>query len=200
MFYILRRKNLFRKGRYPMKKTITLGLMMLGLFATSVQAKEVCDTIEECQKLKTKVEARLAELLKDVTPELTGILKTGVDQYEAEKICLDKGMRLPTARELALDAIARKALPSSAISETKKDGYYLVKGSDSVGNPDHFYFSYKDYKRPAGDLGNKWFWSSSVHPYYSDIAYRLYGNYGGIYNVNRSYDNYYNAVRCVQSR
>ena len=173
---------------------------MLGLFATSVQAEtKHCHTIENCQKLKAEVEADLAELLKNVTPELTGILKTGVDQYEAEKICLDKGMRLPTARELALDAIARKALPSSAISETKKDGYYLVKGSDSVGSPDHFYFSYKDYKRPAGDLGNKWFWSSSVHPDDSDFAYVLNGIYGDVYYVDRSFD-FNNAVRCVQSR
>jgi len=181
-----------------MKKTITLGLMMLGLFATNVQAKEVCNTIEDCQKLKAKVEARLAELLKDVTPKLTGILKTGVDQFEAEKICLDKGMRLPTARELAL---VSQSLGAQGISKTKKGGYYLVKGSDSAGNPDHFYFSNKGYKRPAGDLGNKWFWSSSVHPDASDNAYGLNGLNGGIaYYYYRSYDYVYYAVRCVRSR
>ena len=180
-----------------MKNTITLGLMMLGLFATSLQAKEVCDTIEECQKLKTKVEARLAELLKDVTPELTGILKTGVSQYEAERICADEGMRLPTARELALVA---QSLGAQGISETKKDGYYLVKGSDSAGNPDHFYFSYEGYKRPAGDLGSRWFWSSSVHADYSDYAYLLDGYNGDFYYDYRSYDYLNVAVHCVRSR
>jgi len=191
-----------------MKKTITLGLMLFGLFATSVQAQtKHCHTVEDCQQQIAERKADLAELLKDVTPRLTGILKTEVSQDEAKSICEeegkrlgDPGMRLPTARELALDAIARKALPSSAISETKKDGYSLVKGSDSVGNPDHFYFSYKDYKRPAGDLGNKWFWSSSVHPDYSVYAYVINGVNGVIDYVSRSYDYDYGAVRCVQSR
>ena len=170
-------------------KKIFLGFIAFGLFTASVQANEVCD-MEDC----------MAEFLKDVTPDMTDILKTGVDQFEAEKLCLDKGMRLPTARELALDAIARKALPSSAISETKKDGYYLVKGTDSAGNPDHFYFSPKGYKRPAGDLGNKWFWSSSVHPDDSLDAYVLNGFNGYIYYGDRSDDYYVYAVRCVQSR
>ena len=40
--------NLIRKGRYPMKKIITLGLMMIGLFATNVQAEtKHCHTIED---------------------------------------------------------------------------------------------------------------------------------------------------------
>ena len=87
--------------------------------------------------------------------------------------------QLPTARELVLDAIARKALSSDAISETKKDGYYLVKGSDRAGKPDHFYFNNDSYKRPAGELGNKWFWSSSsVPPYYSTDAYIFAGTTG----------------------
>jgi len=181
-----------------MKKTITLGLMMLGLFATSVQAEtKHCHTIEDCQQQIAERKADLAKLLKDVTPELTGILKTGVSQHEAENICLDKGMRLPTARELALVA---QSLGAQGISETKKDGYYLVKGSDSVGNPDRFYFSYKGYKRPAGDLGNKWFWSSSVHPDVSNSAYTLYGVNGVIDFDERSYDVSSNAVRCVRSR
>lgn len=182
-----------------MKKTITLGLMMLGLFATSVQAEtKHCHTVEDCRKLKVEVEADLAELLKDVTPELTGILKTGVSQYKAERICADEGMRLPTARELALVA---QSLGAQGISETKKDGYYLVKGSDSAGNPDHFYFSYKGYKHPAGDLGSKWFWSSSVHPDFSSNAYLLVGDDGDIGNVYRSYDYHIvSAVRCVRSR
>ena len=184
-----------------MKKTITLGLMLFGLFATSVQAQtKHCHTVEDCQQQIAERKADLAELLKDVTPRLTGILKAGVSQHEAEDICRDKGMRLPTARELALDAIARKALPSSAISETEKDGYSLVKGSDSEGNPDHFYFSNKGYQPPAGDLGNKWFWSSSVLPDYSVYAYVINGVNGVIDYVSRSYDYDYGAVRCVQSR
>jgi len=171
--------------------------MMLGLFATRVQAEtKHCHTIEDCQQQIAERKAAQAKLLKEVTPELTGIL-TGVSQYEAERICRNEGMRLPTARELALVA---QSLGAEGISETKKNGYYLVKGSDSIGNPDHFYFSNKGYKRPAGELGNKWFWSSSVHPVYSNSAYRLNGNHGYIYDYNRSNYNYNYAVRCVRSR
>lgn len=184
-----------------MKNILSFTLMMLGLFATSVQAEtKHCHTIEDCQKLKAEVEADLAELVKDATPELTGILQGGVSQYEAERICEDNGMRLPTARELALVA---QSLGAEGISETKKEGYYLVRGSDSAGNPDLFYFSYKGYKRPAGDLGNKWVWSSSVDPDYSNLAFRLNGLNGEFDFYNRSADNYYNifnAVRCVRSR
>ena len=43
---------------------------------------------------------------------------------------------------------------------------------------------------------NHWFWSSSVHPDVSNLAYNFYGRSGYIYYVNRSYD-YNVAVRCV---
>lgn len=158
-------------------RTLTLGVMMLGLFATSVQAE--------------------TKNLKDVIPELTGILKTGVSQYEAERICQDEDMRLPTARELALDAIKREVLPLSAISETKKDGYDLVEGSDSAGNPDYFYFSYKGYERPTGKLGGNWVWSSSVHPDDSDDAYR-FDNFDGVIDEDYRELHISNAVRCVE--
>lgn len=102
---------------------------------------------------------------------------------------------MPTAREFALYA---QNLGAQGISETAKDGYYLVKGSDSAGNPDHFYFSYKGYQRPAGDLGNYWFWSSSVHPDDSDYAYYLYGDDGHVYYGYRSSDVVISAVRCVR--
>ena len=171
--------------------------MMLGLFATRVQAEtKHCHTIEDCQQQIAERKAAQAKLLKEVTPELTGIL-TGVSQYEAERICRNEGMRLPTARELALVA---QSLGAEGISETRKDGYRLIRGTDSAGNPDNFYFSYKGYQRPAGDLGNKWFWSSSVHPYVSRDAYVLGGNNGDFGYGPRSYVYNFIAVRCVRSR
>ncbi len=137
---------------------------------------------------------------EDVTPELTGILKTEVTQHEAEDVCRDRGMRLPTARELAL---VSQSLGAEGISETKKDGYYLVKGKDRTGNPDHFYFSEKGYKRPAGELGDCWFWSSSVFEVFSGWKYMLNGYSGGFHIVmDTSYGNGDSpyAVRCVRSR
>lgn len=147
-----------------MKKTLILGFMILGLFATSVQAVD-----------------------------LTGILKTNVNRYEAEKICKDNGMRLPTARELAE---VSQSFGAEGISETPKEGYYLVNGSDSTGQPDRFYFSYKGYQRPSGDFGSYWFWSSSVTDSY--LAYKLNGFNGDLDYFIPGYD--LHAVRCVRLR
>lgn len=47
------------------------------------------------------------------------------------------------------------------------------------------------------NLSDRWFWSSSVYPNVSDVAYFFYGRYGYIYNYYRKY-NY--AVRCVVDR
>jgi hypothetical protein len=132
----------------------------------------------------------------DARPELTDIVKDAdgrirlMNQYDAESYCRNEGSRLPTARELALES---QRLGAQGISETPKDGYYLVKDSDGATNPDHFYFSYKGYERPAGELGDHWFWSSSVSPYY---AYLLNGDHGGIGLNDRSTP--YGAVRCMR--
>lgn len=181
-----------------MKKGLIVGLMMLGLFEKNGLAQtKHCHTIEDCQNLKVEIEADQTVLLKNITPELTDIVKTGVSMYTAEWICADLGMRLPTARELAL---VSQSMGAQGISETKKDGYRLIKGSDIYGNPDHFYFSHIGYKTPAGDLGNKWFLSSSVHPDNSKNAYGLMGGNGNIDYDSRSSNYHNNAVRCVLSR
>jgi hypothetical protein len=194
-----------------MKKIFTFGVMMLGLFATTVQAEtKHCHTIEDCRKQIAERNADLAELLKNVTPELTGILKTRVTWQQAKDVCDNhkdtngnNDYRLPTARELAQ---VSQSLGAQGIIEVKdvsekdkENGYYLLKGSDSEGNSDHFYFSHKGYERPAGDLGIKWFWSSSVHPHFSNSAYSLYGVWGHVDYVGRSVDSN-SAVRCVRSR
>lgn len=119
-----------------MKKTLIPGLILMGLSLANVQAEEVCNTVEDCRNLKVKVENRLAELLKYVTPELTEVLGTGVTHTEAEKICLERKMRLPTARELVIFANGLES-----ISETKINGYREITAKDSAGNRDHFYYS-----------------------------------------------------------
>lgn len=185
-----------------MKKTLTLGLMMLGLFTANVQAEtSYCHTLEDCQKLKTKVEADLKVLLSYVTPELTEILKTGVSQRQAEEICENKGMRLPTARELARLAQGRGA---EGISTTRKAAHYnLIKGSDIGGHPDYFFFSSKGHESPAGDLGSKSLWSSStltssVSGFKLD-ALSLNSN-GSLVRAYRDNGHEIHAVRCVESR
>ena len=84
-----------------------------------------------------------------------------MNQYDAVSYCANQGMHLPSARELAqLSA----SLGAAGISETPK-GYYLVSAKNADGKVDNFYFNYSGYKRPQGDLGNNWFWSSSVSSY-----------------------------------
>lgn len=131
-----------------------------------------------------------------VVPNRTGIANGEIlmNHNHAGSYCRNQQSRLPTARELALYARSRGA---EGISETAKDGYYLVKGTDSAGNADHFYFSYKGYKSPAGDLGNYWFWSSSVLlPDYSDYAHGLYVASGYIGTFYRDYGR--GAAGCVR--
>ena len=84
---------------------------------------------------------------KVVPPELTGILKMRVNQYEAEDICRASGMRLPTVWEFAL---VSQSMGAQGIRETKKDGYCPIMGTDTAGNPEHFYFNREGYNRPAG--------------------------------------------------
>jgi len=204
-----------------MNKTIfaimAIGLFGMSAFAANVQAEEVCNTIEDCQKLKAKVEAHLAKLLKNVTPELTGILKKGVTQYEAESVCRDKGMHLPTARELALVAQSMGAkgiretshpdkstadpVVKAEISEMHEADYHVVyKWNDDNKEVVYFYFNQQGYN-PPDDLKNYLFWSSSVRSNFLDDAY-------GLNDENLFLFDYYyrrwphndTAVRCVQSQ
>jgi len=201
-------------------------LSMLGLLVTSIPTSwaqtPVCNTLKECNQLKAKVEARIQELLKDETLSLGDIVKDAhgkvrtMNQYDADKYCKSIGSRLPTARELALYSQslgARGILETSysgidsasskvqtEITQMDKEGYYPIYTKNSAEKTVvDFYFNYSGYQRPAGDLGNYSFWSSSVHPYSSNFAYYLYGYDGVIYFDYRSYDDL-NAVRCVRSR
>lgn len=183
-----------------MKSFIAIIVVAMALFVESplAQAEECEQRLDEVDEAMHQVQELQKQVARLTLPRLTGILKTGVSQHEAERICRDRGMRLPTARELAL--IAQYDHGAEGISETEKDGYDLVRGSDSAGNPDHFYFSDKGHKRPVGDLGNTLFWSSSVHPDYPDYAFLLDGYDGGFYYNSSSYNSYFIAVRCVRSR
>lgn len=69
--------------------------------------------------------------MKGLAPELSGVLKIGVNQQKGKKICAKRETRSLTTRELALISQSRGA---RGISETKKDGYYIVRGTDSAGN------------------------------------------------------------------
>ncbi len=126
----------------------------------------------------------------------------------ALEYCASHGMHLPSARELAQlasrqctsDIAGKEPCGAAGISETAKDGYYQLNAQNADGQSDIFYFSYAGYKRPAGDLGNHSFWSSSVFPNNSSRAFFLSGDHGYVdYDLYQNYYFYY-AVRCVAGR
>lgn len=141
-----------------------------------------------------------ADVLAD-TVDRDGILRDDrgnviwMTQAEAIEACTRHGMRLPTVRKLAELSQAQGAKGILEITEVKDQaipgGYYLVDSKNPDGNIDQFYFNRDGYNTPGGDLGRKWFWSSSVGPssgsggYYS---FGLNGNSGGIGTGNGGYD------------
>ena len=143
-----------------------------------------------------------------------------MNQYDAEKYCanLEKDgktdWRLPTVREQALlsQSMGAKGIKETQFAEIKssdarvsaeitqmgKDNYYPIYKKNAAGDTVvDFYFNYSGYQKPDGDLGQNWFWSSSVHPYDSSFAYVLSGRYGSVSYDSRD-DSH--AVRCVRSR
>ncbi len=124
-----------------------------------------------------------------------------MNQARAIKACADQKMHLPTIRELAQMSQAMGAKGILETSEVKEGevpaGFYLVSAINPNGKKDEFYFNYSGYVRPAGDLGNNWFWSSSVDSDDSGVGYVLNGYNGDVYGDSRVY---VVAVRCVVGR
>jgi hypothetical protein len=162
-------------------------------------ALSVLSVVAGTQLPMSVAQARSETLVKDVMPNLTGIAKDAdgsilkMNQEDADRYCRYLGLRLPTARELALYSQSQGA---RGIGKPKKRGYNLVLGSDSSGNEDRFSFLVNGYERPTGELGNNWFWSSSVYPDDSHLAYLMDGRFGFIYLGMRNIGE--GSVRCVQ--
>jgi hypothetical protein len=122
-------------------------------------------------------------------------------QYQADVFCRTQGVRLPTARELAVDSLRNYPdnLRIDRIRDTGGDGYYLINAIETInrqpsGQTDDFYLNTAGYQRPSGDFG-LWFWSSSVPPYTtSGYAYSLHGGSGV---VGYGHSGVKNAVRCA---
>lgn len=156
-----------------MKGLTLLGLVIISLLAVNAQTAEI---------------------------KFTRILERGVSQFEAVSICEDRGMRLPTARELALYGMSRGAEGIIEFSDNKRS---LIYGMDKDGYEDKFYYNERGYWRPffVLRLGDPTFlWSSSFHPEDSFRPYVFYYSSGHIDNdfhsARRSFK--YGVVRCVE--
>jgi hypothetical protein len=140
-----------------------------------------CTTLEACRHLQEKVETKIQSILKKNAPDLTAIARNpdgsvrAMSQYEAERYCLNMGLRLPTARELAHYAQLRGA---KGLSASAKNGFILIEESDNSGKMDRFYYSNVGYEQPLeDDSGWQFLWSSSLLPYDSihqnELAFAL---------------------------
>lgn len=167
----------------------------------------------------TKFSAPVVELGPIVTADET-TKKAGVcanfppgsvcnmNQYEADKYCRAQGWRLPTVRELAKEGqrLGAQGLLEGEVygglSRYKKKDYQQIlelNGDNQIVSV--FYFSYRGYKVPEGELGDRIFWSSSLHHSDSIYAYQFTGYTGGLSAVFRGGGiNYYESVRCMQLR
>lgn len=95
--------------------------------------------------------------LGDIARNADGSIRYMVRDVAIE-YCASRGMRLPSAREMAQFWASRGAV---GISETLKQGYYRINAKNVDGKNDPFFYNHDGYKRPEGDFGNYWFWSSS---------------------------------------
>lgn len=127
-------------------------------------------------------------------------------QKEAARACSERGMHLPSIRELARLGKFRGAKGIMNVSQFRRedeaDGYVLIKSTSPNGVQDFFYYSPKGYVRAAGETSETVFWSSSIcvgcviggnEEPHKGSSHSFYGN-GEIHD---HYDDLNFAVRCV---
>ena len=183
----------------------TFIVMTLSLIATSVAyADSVCNTLEDCLALQTKVTARI----KKLSP--TPVTRTTISGHKFTQVTDQSAFGNAWKDESGLiwgnlivssggNAKSMTHQQAAAYCNSLSDGQhqyllptkaqfeqlakYLGAGSDSGYNPEII----------PNLIGN-YFWSGSVDPDGSYYAYDFYGSNGYIFSY---YRNNNNSVRCV---
>jgi hypothetical protein len=135
----------------------------------------------------------------DIARDTNGRLKY-MDHSDATRYCANRGARLPSIRELAQLSMSLGAKGIGESCGTDKSCYKFSNIQNADGSKDEFYYSFSGYQRPAGDLGNNGFWSSSrlVNSGYYDNAFFFGGGRG---DINSGYRYYYLLLAlCVARR
>jgi hypothetical protein len=175
----------------------------IALIAGFAHAGDYCDQLPEKFRTIDMVNVSIRGSYENGDGFLVRSGKTlnGINQCQADYACKQLGARLPTARELAIEGRKHGAemVELSPDSPAPKD-FYLVIVVNPNGKKDQFYYRYENYAIPAGDLGNYWMWSSSVHPYYDDVyPFFLVGYSGRFDSLARDWAYNVSAARCVSS-
>ncbi len=141
-------------------------------------------------------------ILKNEDGTIKSITEYHISFYD--DFCIDQGKRLPTARELAIEAVKHGAemLEVSEFEQYVSNHYGVVVGFDLIdvvnpdGKKDQFYYREDNYKRPAGDQGNYWIWSLSKETvYFGDTRYVGMNTKNGSMYVGYRITG---AIRCVK--
>ncbi len=138
-----------------------------------------------------------------------------VSLADAPFYCAGPDKHLPTAREFAEFAQSQGAKGiretafagaplwqvSSEIAQNEKEGFYpIYETVVGQGTTVDFYFNETDYKKPPGDFGQNWFWSSSrgspeTYDRGDNMSYGFSVGFGIVYYT----DGYsYGAVVCAR--
>lgn len=157
-----------------------------------------------------------AEISEEVLRDANGNIRY-MTQFEASGVNPNTGIKekpdaceaagkghLPTAREFMEYSQTRGAkgiLEANQVDPYKVPaGYNFISVINPNGQKDEFYFNSTGYQRPEGDLGWKWFWSSSIPSIFDPIKYAasFISSDGVINYVGRDDDS--DAVRCMFGR
>lgn len=188
-----------RSTRYT--HLVILGLALAATVTAGASASQF-RSVTACQARIAQNQATLKQLQSgqapkpvflDIVKNADGSVKT-MNQSDAVHYCASQGAHLPSARELAQLSTSLGAKGIVDACGSSDISCYSVKATNADGNEDSFEFSYDGYQRPAGEMGNNWFWSSSAYLNVSDFAFFLNGSGGEVAYV---YRNGHYAVRCV---
>jgi hypothetical protein len=213
---------IFMKAKMVLGFSVLSVLAGVALSASSANAQVLCSDLSECRSLRDRVNARIAELegalptriahgasgqettfTRDTSIAALGeawrdpsgmiwgdIVKNDdhsiryMDQYQASTYCESIGAQLPSREDFA--RLRGYMGATTAASE------YVGTGYTPQVLPNL-------YRTADGRSVRNYFWSSSVHPGVSNVAYVFDGRTGVIVYGIRDYADYV-AVRCVARR
>lgn len=127
-----------------------------------------CNTLSECQAIKSQAEARVKELQAedkykfiDFARQANGELKY-MTQDEAYRYCAEQGAHLPSARELAKLAMNHGAKGIVDRNTCEIVGCWRIAiYTDASALPEVLYYSNFGYQTADTHLGKNYFWSKT---------------------------------------